>query len=71
MTTDTDRIDFIEMLLKKDDVGQGCGVSIKDNQLISSQPGMDRVPIQIFTIPGQHQYGTTARDVIDRAMEVL
>lgn len=67
--TDTERIDFIERMLVKDGKGQGQGVSIKTNALIGSQPNQEQVPVQIFSIPSQFQYGKTARDVIDIAME--
>lgn len=69
MPSDTDRINFIERMLIKDGPGQGCGVSIGKNSLIGSQPNMDKFPVQIFTIPSQHQYGKTAREVIDIAIK--
>ena len=62
--TDTDRIDFIQEMIDTN----GCGASITKNTLIGSQPGMEEVPVQIFTIPCQHQYGKTVRDVIDMAI---
>ena len=67
--TDTDRIDFIERLLDRDGKGQGGGVEIQRNSLIGSQPNMEDVPVQIFTIPSQHQRGKTVREVIDVAMQ--
>ena len=69
MPTDTERLDFIEKMLVKKGIGQGYGASINRNSLIGSQPNMEQVPVQIFTIPSQHQYGKTAREVIDRAMQ--
>ena len=66
--TDKDRIDFIERMLVEDGVGQGCGVEIQTNSLIGSQPNMEDVPVQIFSIPSQHQYGKTVREVIDIAI---
>ena len=67
--TDTERIDFIERMLVRDGPGQGCGVSIERNSLIGSQPNMEKVPVQIFTVPSQHQYGKTVREVIDIAIQ--
>lgn len=67
--TDTERIEFIERMLVKDGPGEGCGVSIETNSLIGSQPNMEQVPVQIFTIPSQHQRGKTVREVIDIAMK--
>ena len=69
MITDKDRIDFIERLLNVNGVIQGAGASIKPNSLIGSQPGMENLPVQIFTEPSQHQYGKTAREVIDIAIK--
>ena len=56
-------------MLIRDGSGQGGGISIGRNSLIGSQPNMEKVPIQIFTVPSQHQYGKTARQVIDIAMQ--
>ena len=64
MNTDTERIDFIEKLLDEDN----GPIEIQANSLIGSQPNMESVPVEIFTIPSQHQYGKSAREVIDIAM---
>ena len=66
--TDKERVDFIERLLIKDGPGQGYGLEIQTNSLIGSQPNMEEVPVEIFTIPSQHQYGKTVREVIDIAI---
>jgi hypothetical protein len=66
--TDTDRINFIEKMVLRKSAGQGVGVDIRQNSLINSQPGMEKKPVQIFTIPSQYQYGKTVREVIDVAM---
>jgi len=66
--TDKDRIDFIERMLVEDGTGEGCGVKIQQNSLIGSQPGMEKVPVEIFSLPSQHQYGKTVREVLDIAV---
>ncbi|RLJ20021.1 hypothetical protein DJ031_06845 [bacterium endosymbiont of Escarpia laminata] len=66
--TDKDRIDFIDRMLVENGPGGGCGIKIQQNTLIGSQPNMDKVPVEIFSIPSQHQYGKTAREVIDIAI---
>jgi len=66
--TDKDRIDFIERMLDENGAGQGCGVIIQENSLIGSQPNMEKVPVEIFSLPSQHQHGKTAREVIDIAI---
>jgi hypothetical protein len=68
MITDKDRIDFIERMLDENGIGEGCGAHIQKNSLIGSQPDMKKVPVEIFTIPSQHQYGKTVREVIDIAI---
>ena len=69
MPTDTERLDFIDRMLVKDGIGQGCGALINENSLIGSQPNMEQVLVHIFTIPSQHQYGKTTREVIDIAIQ--
>ena len=69
MNTDKDRVDFIERMLVRMGPGQGAGVDIGRNSLLECQPGIKDKPVQIFTIPSQHMYGKTARDVLDIAMD--
>ncbi len=60
MPTDNERVNFLEMAMKRGHV------SIQENN--GSTRGRGRV--QIFSVPSQHQYGDSAREVIDIAMRI-
>ncbi len=61
MSTDTERIDFVERMLK-DGHSQVCEISKKFNGDVAK-------PVEIFTTISQRQRGKTAREAIDIAME--
>lgn len=65
VVTDTERIDFMQRIVAK-----GDRVEIQGNTLVGNQPDMEKVPIQIFTILSQHQYGKNVRKVLDIAIKM-
>lgn len=64
MITDTQRIDFIENLLKAGDCFE-----LDKNALIDSQPNQEDLPIQLFTVLTQHIRGESVRELIDIAIK--
>jgi len=61
MSTDTERLDFIERMIS-DGHSQVCEISRRNNN------GKENT-VEVFTTISQRQRGKTAREVIDIAME--
>ena len=69
LINDTERVDFIQRMLNENGTGEGVGVTIEKNTLIGSQPNQKDLPVQIFSVPSQHQRAGSVREVIDIAMQ--
>jgi len=67
MRTDKELINWLEDICSREtnDV-----VEIQGNTLIGSQPGQENKPLQLFSVPSQHIYGKTVRELLTRAIEV-